>query len=251
MTSRLLWLAAVFLLVLLTGGHHVAAQTGGGQAETRLHEAESMAAADVEAAIARVRPLLERYGYPAVLVAVGVEGMGIPAPGQTLLIAAAIEAAHGGLNIVAVLALAVLGAALGNSIGYLIGRIGGRPLLQKLPISEARLDRVDALFRRHGGWFILVARFFDGSRQLNGIMAGMLEMPWWRFTFWNVLGALLFVAVWGLGTYWLDRDIGEVMAVLRRIEPLVIALLVAALVAGLVYLWRRRRHGTGNGGREG
>jgi membrane protein DedA with SNARE-associated domain len=251
MTSRLLWLAAVFLLVLLTGGHHVAAQSGGGQGETRLHEAEQMAASDAEAAIARVRPLLERYGYPAVLVAVGVEGMGIPAPGQTLLIAAAIEAAHGGLNIVAVLALAVLGAALGNSIGYLIGRIGGRPLLQKLPISEARLDRVDALFRRHGGWFILVARFFDGSRQLNGIMAGMLEMPWWRFTFWNVLGALLFVAVWGLGTYWLDRDIGEVMAVLRRIEPLVIALLVAALVAGLVYLWRRRRHGTGNGGREG
>jgi membrane protein DedA with SNARE-associated domain len=242
------------LLVLgvsLAGRSDVAAQTGGEQGETRLHEAERMAASDAEAAIARVRPLLERYGYPAVLVAVGVEGMGIPAPGQTLLIAAAIEAAHGGLNIVAVLALAALGAALGNSIGYVIGRIGGRPLLQKLPISEARLDRVDALFRRHGGWFILVARFFDGSRQLNGIMAGMLEMPWWRFTFWNVLGALLFVAVWGLGTYWLDRDIGEVMAVLRRIEPLVIALLVAALVAGLVYLWRRRRHGTGNGGREG
>jgi membrane protein DedA with SNARE-associated domain len=241
-------LIAILLLALSFAGYNgVAAQTGGGQAETRLHEAGQMAASDAEAAIARVRPLLERYGYPAVLVAVGVEGMGIPAPGQTLLIAAAIEAAHGGLNIVAVLVLAVLGAALGNSIGYLIGRIGGRPLLQKLPISEARLDRVDALFQRHGGWFILVARFFDGSRQLNGIMAGMLEMPWWRFTFWNVLGALLFVAVWGLGTYWLDRDIGEVMAVLRRIEPLAIALLVAALVAGLVYLWRRRRHG----GREG
>jgi membrane protein DedA with SNARE-associated domain len=242
------------LLVLgvsLAGRSDVAAQTGGEQGETRLHEAERMAASDAEAAIARVRPLLERYGYPAVLVAVGVEGMGIPAPGQTLLIAAAIEAAHGGLNIVAVLALAALGAALGNSIGYVIGRIGGRPLLQKLPISEARLDRVDALFRRHGGWFILVARFFDGSRQLNGIMAGMLEMPWWRFTFWNLLGAVLFVAVWGLGTYWLDRDIGEVMAVLRPIEPLAIALLVAALVAGLVYLWRRRQHGTGNGGREG
>ena len=131
---------------------------------------------------------------------VGVEGMLIPAPGQTLLIAAAIDAVHGGLSIVALVALALLAAVLGNSIGYLIGRIGGRPLLKKLPISEARLDRVDALFRRHGGWFILAARFFDGSRQLNGVMAGMLEMPWWRFSFWNLLGALIWVAVWGLGT---------------------------------------------------
>jgi membrane protein DedA with SNARE-associated domain len=241
---RLGTLAAVLLLVLgvsLAGYSDLAAQAGGEQGETRLHEAEQMAVAEVEAGIARVRPLLERYGYPAIFVAVGVEGMLIPAPGQTLLTAAAIDAAHGGLNIVAIIALALLAAALGNSIGYLIGRVGGRPLLKKLPISEARLDRVDALFRRHGGLFILVARFFDGSRQLNGVMAGMLEMPWWRFTFWNVLGAVIWVAVWGLGTYWLDRDIGEVLAVLRRIEPLAIALLVAALVAGLVYLWRRRR----------
>jgi membrane protein DedA with SNARE-associated domain len=240
MKSRLLCLAAVVLLVLLTGQLHVAAQTSE-QRETRLHEAERMAVSEFQAGIARVRPLLERYGYPAVFVAVGVEGMLIPAPGQTLLIAAAIDAVHGGLNIVALVLVAVLAAALGNSIGYLIGRLGGRPLLKKLPISEARLDRVDALFRRHGGWFILVARFFDGSRQLNGFMAGMLEMSWWRFSFWNLLGAVIWVAVWGVGTYWLDRDIGHVLAVLERIEPLVIVLLVAALTAGLVYLWRRRR----------
>jgi LPXTG-motif cell wall-anchored protein len=218
----------------------VAAQPGE-QPQTRLHEAEEMAVSDVEAGIARARPLLERYGYPAVFVAIGVEGMLIPAPGQTLLIAAVIDAVHGGLNIVALVAVALLAATFGNSIGYLIGRVGGRPLLKKLPISEARLDRVDALFHRYGGLFILVARFFDGSRQLNGVMAGMLEMSWWRFTFWNVLGAVIWVAVWGLGTYWLDRDIGQVAAVLKRFEPLVIALLGAALLAGLVYLWRRRR----------
>jgi membrane protein DedA with SNARE-associated domain len=233
------------LLALLMGQPQVAAQTGGEQGQTRLHEAEQMAVSSLEAAIARVRPLLERYGYPAVFVAVGVEGMLIPAPGQTLLIAAAIDAVHGGLSIVALVALALLAAVLGNSIGYLIGRVGGRPLLKKLPISEARLDRVDALFRRHGGWFILAARFFDGSRQLNGVIAGMLEMPWWRFSSWNLLGALIWVAVWGLGTYWLDRDIGQVLAVLKRFEPLAITLLVAALVAGLVYLWRRRHRDAG------
>src|SRR5918996_6167260 len=94
-----------------------AAQTRG-QAPSRLHEAESMAVREVEAGIARVRPLLERYGYPAVFVAIGVEGMLIPAPGQTLLIAAALDAVHGGLNIVALIAIALLAATLGNSIGY-------------------------------------------------------------------------------------------------------------------------------------
>jgi membrane protein DedA with SNARE-associated domain len=245
-SRRLAPLVVILVLVLsasLAGCSEVAAQTGDEQVSSRLHEAEQMAVAEVASAIARVRPLLERYGYPAVFVAVGVEGMLIPAPGQTLLIAGAIDAVHGGLNIAALVALAFLAATLGNSIGYLIGRVGGRPLLKKLPISEARLDRVDALFRRHGGWFILIARFFDGSRQLNGVMAGMLEMPWWRFTIWNVLGAAIWVAVWGLGTYWLDRDVGQVLAVLERIEPLVIALLIAALVAGSVYLWRRRHVG--------
>ncbi|MDN5849377.1 MAG: DedA family protein [Nitrococcus sp.] len=241
MTNRLLWFAAVVVLVWLAGQSHVSAQTRE-PAPSRLHEVERVVIKEVEAGIAKVQPLLERYGYAAVFVAIGVEGMGVPAPGETLLIAAAIEAGHGGLSITAVLALAVVAAALGNSVGYLIGRVGGRRLLQMLPISDTRLGRVDLLFRRYGGWFILFARFFDGPRQLSGIMAGMLRMPWWRFTFWNLLGAVIWVAVWGLGTYWLDRDIGAVLAVVQRIEPLVIALLLAALLAGLVYVWRRRLH---------
>jgi LPXTG-motif cell wall-anchored protein len=229
---------AIVLLFALAGQSHTAIAQ-----ETRqlAHEAEQKAVGTLEAAVARVRPLLERYGYPAVFVAVGVEGAGIPAPGQTLLIAGAIDAVHGGLNIVVLVTLAVVAAALGNSIGYLIGRAGGRPLLRKLPISEARLIRVDQLFQRYGGAFILVARFFDGTRQLNGIMAGTLEMPWWRFTFWNLLGAVIWVSVWGLGAWWLDREIGTVAAVMERIEPWVIVLLIAALLAGAVYLLRRRR----------
>ncbi|HEX5078494.1 MAG TPA: DedA family protein [Geminicoccaceae bacterium] len=239
-------LLAVLVLLLLGIGpaaeRQVAAQTGREPAPSRLHEVEEMAVSGFEAGLARARPLLQRYGYPAVFAAVGVEGMLIPAPGQTLLIAAAIDAVHGGLNIVVLVTLALLATLLGSSIGYLIGRAGGRPLLQKLPISEDRLNRVDALFRRRGGWFILVARFFDGSRQLSSVMAGTLEMPWWRFSLWNLLGALIWVGVWGLGTYWLDRDIGQAVAVVERIEPLAIALLAAALAAGAVYLWRRRRH---------
>lgn len=239
MPGRLATLVVILLLALLTA--HAAAQTGGEQAPSRLHEAERMAVSGFEEGLATARDLLNRYGYAAVFVANFLEGIGIPAPGEMLMIASTIDAARGSLNIALLLSLVLLAAVVGNSIGYLIGRVGGRPLLRKLPISETRLGRVEALFARYGGWFVLIARFVDGPRQLNGIIAGLLEMPWWRFSFWNLLGAVFWVAVWGLGTYWLDRDIGQVLAVLKRIEPLAIALLVAALVAGVVYLWRRRQ----------
>ena len=162
---------------------------------------------DLEQAIARVQPVFDRYGYLAVFVAILVEGVGIPAPGQTLLIAAALSAAHGNLSLVWVLILACLAATLGNTLGYLLGRWGGRPLLARFKVRGDRLARLEEKFQRYGGVLVLVARFFDGLRQLNGIVAGMLAMPWKIFMAFNVLGAMLWTGVWGLGTYWLDRDI--------------------------------------------
>ncbi|MCJ7819518.1 MAG: DedA family protein, partial [Syntrophales bacterium] len=155
---------------------------------------------DLEQAVARVQPVFDRYGYLAVFLAILVEGVGIPAPGQTFLIAAALSAAHGNLSLVWVLFSACLAAGLGNSLGYLLGRWGGRPLLARFKVRGGRLARLEEKFRRYGGGVVLVARFFDGLRQVNGIVAGMLAMPWKVFTGFNVLGALLWTGVWGLGT---------------------------------------------------
>jgi membrane protein DedA with SNARE-associated domain len=244
MTTR--W--SVFLVITLqlcllfqNHGFAAVAPTGAPQeAQSTLDEAGELVVSEVGKAVARARPLLDRYGYPAVFAAIFMEGAGIPGPGETLLIAAAIDAVQGSLNIILVLLLALVGAVLGNSLGYLIGRAGGRRLLHRLPISEERLGRVEALFERYGAAFIVVARFVDGPRQLNRIMAGMLEMPWWSFSLWNLCGALLWVGVWGLGVYALDRDLDPLLALVRRFEPLAIALTAAALLAGLVYVWRRR-----------
>jgi membrane protein DedA with SNARE-associated domain len=191
-------------------------------------------------ALARVQPLLKRYGYPALFLAILVEGVGIPAPGQTLLIAAALGAAHGNLSLVWVLILAGAAAMLGNSLGYLLGRRGGRPLLARFKVREDRLARLEGYFRRYGGPVVLVARFFDGLRQINGIVAGMLAMPWKVFTLFNALGAMLWTGVWGLGAFWLDREIGTVHHALRQIEPFVLALTLVSLLALLLYLLRRR-----------
>ena len=125
-----------------------------------------------------MQPVFDRYGYLAVFLAILVEGVGIPAPGQTFLIAAALSAAHGNLSLVWVLILACLAAGLGNSLGYLLGRWGGRRLLARFKVRGDRLARLEEKFRRYGGGVVLVARFFDGLRQLNGIVAGMLAMPW-------------------------------------------------------------------------
>ena len=163
---------------------------------------QSAAVRRFERSLARVQPLLQRYGYGAAFAAVMVEGMGIPTPGQTLLMAGALEAAEGRMSIALLLILVTTAATVGNSIGYAIGRWGGRRALNKLNVNPQRQQRLDDLFKRRGGVVILLARFLDGLRQLNGIVAGVLQMPWWTFTAYNVAGAFLWTCAWGLGTYY-------------------------------------------------
>ena len=202
----------------------------------------SDAASTLEHYITLAQPVLDQYGYLAVFGAVLVEGFGIPAPGQTMLMAGAILAARGGMSIEWVLALAFLAAVLGNSLGYLLGCWGGRLILEKVGISEARMQRMEGLFNRYGGGVVFVGRFFDGLRQLSGIVAGTLEMPWWKFTVFNVLGAATWTALWGLGVYFLDEDIKTVFAVFHRIEPYIIVISLLALIILLIYLRSGRKN---------
>jgi membrane protein DedA with SNARE-associated domain len=194
-------------------------------------------------AAAHAAPLLERYGYPVLFAAILVEGVGIPAPGQTLLIVASLMAARGKLDIAWVMACALAAAWIGNSLGYLIGLRGGRPLLKKLHVNEQHLQRMEGSFARAGGAIILVARFVDGLRQLNGIVAGLLKLPWGRFTTVNVLGALLWVGFWGLGSYFLRREVLQVHLTLRQVEPWIAGLALFAFLLLIVYaLWHKRNH---------
>ena len=202
---------------------------------------QSAAVRRFERSLARVQPLLQRYGYGAAFAAVMAEGMGIPTPGQTLLMAGALEAAEGRMSIALLLILVTTAATLGNSIGYAIGRWGGRVALNKLKVNPQRQQHLDDLFKRHGGVVILLARFLDGLRQLNGIVAGVLRMPWWTFTAYNVAGAVLWTCAWGLGTYYLGRDIHFIAAFFHRHRPLLLVLGATAFVALLMYLLRSRK----------
>ncbi|MEQ1667556.1 MAG: DedA family protein [Sulfuriferula sp.] len=193
-------------------------------------------------------PYLERYGYAAVFMGILVEDFALPAPGESLLIAAAFLAAQGKLHIAPLLLLAWLGAVLGDNIGYLIGRFGGRVVVLRagryLGLNVAHLTRVEYFFARYGGWLVAFARFVAVLRQLNGIVAGLARMPWWRFLAFNALGAALWVGVWGMGAYYLGKRIAQPLLLLKQLEPYALAAGLIAIVAVVIYvLWNRRNGG--------
>jgi membrane protein DedA with SNARE-associated domain len=196
---------------------------------------------EFEHAVSKIEPLLQRYGYGAAVAAVMAEGVGIPAPGQILLIAGALEAAEGRMNIALLLLLVTVAAAIGNSVGYAIGRWGGSVVLDKLRINPQRRHHWADLFNRRGGLVVLLARFLDGLRQLNGIVAGVMKMPWWTFTAYNVAGAILWTCSWGLGTYYVGRDVHGIAGIFHRHTGLLYVLGVTLLVGLLLYLFRSSR----------
>ncbi|MFD2762783.1 DedA family protein [Micromonospora eburnea] len=187
--------------------------------------------------------LVARYGYPGLALLVGVESFGIPAPGQTAIILGAGYAAHGELALLVVAVTAFLAAVVGDSIGYLIGRNGGRRVILRygryLRLTPERFARLEAVMRRHGPKLVVVARFVEGLRQFNGIIAGATGMPWRRFVLYNALGAALWVAVWVTAGYFAGDHIRAIVADLHRVQWYVVA---AALLLALAYIgWRLAR----------
>jgi membrane protein DedA with SNARE-associated domain len=117
-----------------------------------------------------------------------------------MLIAASLYAGAGHLNVFLVGLVAFCAAVAGDNVGYAIGRFGGRELVERYGkyvfLTGDRLDRAEDFFGRHGGKIVVIARFVEGLRQLNGIIAGVAGMHWLRFIMFNALGAALWVAVW-------------------------------------------------------
>jgi membrane protein DedA with SNARE-associated domain len=152
-----------------------------------------------------IEPWLAAYGAMALFVVIYVESFGAPVPGETGVIAAALLASQGELSIIAVFAAVLAGSILGDSTGYLIGRFGGRHILERfgpyVKLTPERLNAIEARFRTHGIWLVMFARFLPILRQLNGIVAGSLAMPWHLFLAANAAGAVLWTSIYVLGPY--------------------------------------------------
>jgi membrane protein DedA with SNARE-associated domain len=190
---------------------------------------------------------LRNYGYWAIGLLVLVEDFGIPVPGETILIAGAIYAGADRLNIVAVGVVAFITAILGDNIGFAIGHFGGRALVLRwgkyVFLTEERLNRAEHFFERHGGKIITVARFIEGLRQANGIIAGISGMHWRRFLAFNALGAALWVGTWASLGYLAGNHITTIYHYITQYSYYVLIAVVVLLVAYIIWRLRgRSRH---------
>jgi membrane protein DedA with SNARE-associated domain len=194
-----------------------------------------------------LEPALDQYGYLAVAAFVLLEDFGVPVPGETILILGSVYAGTGRLSLPLVVLLAFLGAVLGDNIGFAIGHFGGRPLAERygryVLLTPARLDRATAIFERHGGKIITVARFIEGLRQANGIIAGIAGVHWRRFLAFNALGAALWVAAWTSVGYFSGSHIDSIYKALTKYDGYLGAAVGIALLVWLArHVWKSRAH---------
>jgi membrane protein DedA with SNARE-associated domain/membrane-associated phospholipid phosphatase len=189
----------------------------------------------------RVLSLIEHYGYLVILFGVMLESTGVPLPGETILISAGILVQRGTLDLGDVIFFGILGAVVGDQIGYWIGREGGRPFILRwgryVFITPERLARAEAFFARHGGKAVFLARFFSGLRVFGALVAGMSRMRWGSFILYNALGG----AVWATGVvlvgYFLGSSIGLVERWLGRATLVLVAVLAMVVAFYLAYRW--------------
>jgi membrane protein DedA with SNARE-associated domain len=185
--------------------------------------------------------LIGRYGYLIVFLGVMLEGVGIPLPGETVLITAGALAHRGSLTLWETMVMGSLGAVMGGQAGYFVGRFGGRPFVLRwgryVFITPERLGRAESFFERHGGKAVFFGRFFAGLRVFGALVAGMSRMSWRKFTLYSVLGGVVWAtAAVALG-YFLWASLGLVEHWIGRLS----LLLAAALVLVVVLRWSYRK----------
>ena len=181
--------------------------------------------------------LVASYGYAVTFVLIFLESVGVPVPGEGILIAAALFAARTQrLEIAVVIVTAAVAAFLGSSVGYLLGRSAGHALIQRfggyVGLTPARQRLGQYLFLRHGAKIIFLGRFIAILRAFAGILAGANQMPWRKFLLFNGLGAVVWTMTITLCAFYFGK------AFVHLSRPLGVALLVltgAALIAALIY----------------
>jgi membrane protein DedA with SNARE-associated domain len=185
------------------------------------------------------------YLLPAII---GLESMGVPSPGETALVAAAVLASQGKLHIWLVILIGVSSAIIGDNIGYLLGRRIGRDVLEaRGPLHKHRkraIDAGDRFFERHGPKAVFLARWIALVRFAAAWLAGINRMPLKLFFFWNALGGITWGVTYGLVGYYGGHAATHVLATMGIIGAIVLGVM---LVGFLVFVWLRERRAPGAG----
>jgi membrane protein DedA with SNARE-associated domain len=181
-------------------------------------------------------PWLAHYGYAALFVAMLLEGIGIPAPGLTFLLASAWLASQGEMLMIAVSGAALAGYVSGSQLAFLIGRTGGRRLLLRIGLlNRHRLRSLRRLFDRWGAPLLMAAPFLDGTRQYGALVAGTADTGWYRFTLFNLTGVVLWIGLWCTATDLFGHDIDPVLRLVHGSAPWLLGAVLAAILALIAY----------------
>jgi membrane protein DedA with SNARE-associated domain len=181
------------------------------------------------------------YVLPAII---GLESLGVPSPGETALVLAAVLASQGKLQIWLVIVIGVASAIIGDNIGYLLGRRFGREVLEHPgPLHQKRLEAIaagDRFFAKHGPKAVFFARWIALVRFAAAWLAGINEMPFGQFFFYNALGGITWGVTFGLVGYFAGSAAADVLTSFGVYAAVVLA--VMAVGAYVVYKARERRH---------
>lgn len=188
--------------------------------------------------------LLTNYGYAAVFVLVGMESLGIPLPGETMVITAALYAGSThNLSVWGIWLAAAAGAIIGDNIGYAVGRYGGYSLLRrygsKIRLDEAKLKVGRLIFDRQGGKVVFFGRFVSILRTYAAFLAGTNRMNYARFLAFNAAGGIVWSGIYSLGFYYAGAKLSKVRG------PVDYILGGAAVVVVIAFIVWLRRHEKG------
>lgn len=155
------------------------------------------------------------WALPLLFALVALESFGLPVPGETALIACGVIASQGDLSVVAVIVVAAAAAIIGDNLGYLTARKGGRKLLMRYRVTrgvaERYLPRGERFFARHGGKAVFLGRFVAVLRVTAAWCAGLARMHWWSFLLWNAAGGIVWATLIGLLAYYLGEAVAKLI----------------------------------------
>lgn len=191
--------------------------------------------------VQELSPLIEQYGYIVLALAIAIEGLGVPAPGQSLLIVASYLAASGALSLPSVLLVAGAASWLGNTAGYVLGSMLARLVERRGWAKPASLVKVHAFIDKYGVIGLILSRFLEGMKQVICLGCGLAQMPWPLFLTGNTLAVGIWLLVFGYGPAYFYDEIGQAGLFFQRHQYALWVLAVIAGLALLLKLFRKRR----------
>lgn len=185
------------------------------------------------------------YGYWTIFFGVMLENGGVPVPGETVLLFAGFLASRGEIHLGRAIVTAIVGATLGDSLGYCVGRFGGTPFVERyrkrLSFFARHFDRAQTHFLRYGQWAVFVARFVTGLRMFSGILAGSFKMPFLRFFAFNFSGAVVWATAVSCVGFVFGSNWDRLVHLVRRFNAIVLIVGVLAILAGLTLRYLRNK----------